>query len=226
MPKNLKVTEQIVAAIQSDYQPIHLLRKSHTVEKLDATNLEVLSNVEKTVKQRETFEQINPSLKSFFRGKKTTVEAGINAIVTLVSRDKSGKSCSLADEFDLICEREGCVKRMFLYQQRRFDKLGNAAAAILEAYSILRMLLDECNSTNQLVEACRLYMASELFYTELQCLAYFNHSVTFPFLNMVEKCSQSDLVGILPTLYNELCQGNLLTLQEYVVNMRGVIVLI
>ena len=67
-------------------------------------------------------------------------------------------------------------------------------------------------------------MASELFYTELQCLAYFNHSVTFPFLNMVEKCSQSDLVGILPTLYNELCQGNLLTLQEYVVNMRGVIV--
>ena len=222
--KNLKVTEQIAAAIQSDYQPIHLLCKSHTVENLDATNLEVLSNVEKTVKQRETFEQINPSLKSFFRGKKTTVEAGINAIVTLVSRDKSGKSCSLADEFDLICEREGCVKRMFLYQQRRFGKLGKAAAAILEAYSILRMLLDECNSTNQLVEACRLYMASELFYTELQCLAYFNHSVTFPFLNMVEKCSQSDLVGILPTLYNELCQGNLLTLQEYVVNMRGVIV--
>ena len=222
--KNLKVTEQIAAAIQSDYQPIHLLCKSHTVEKLDATNLEVLSNVEKTVKQRETFEQINPSLKSFFRGKKTTVDAGINAIVTLESRDKSGKSCSLADEFDLICEREGCLKRMFLYQQRRFGKLGKAAAAILEAYSILRMLPDECNSTNQLVEACRLYMASELFYTELQCLAYLNHSVTFPFLNMVEKCSQSDLVGILPTLYNELCQGNLLTLQEYVVNMRGVIV--
>ena len=131
--KNLKVTEEIAAAIQSDYQPIHLLCKSHTVENLDATNLEVLSNVEKTVKQRETFEQINPSLKSFFRGKKTTVEAGINAIVTLVSRDKSGKSCSLADEFDLICEREGCVKRMFLYQQRRFGKLGKAAAAILEA---------------------------------------------------------------------------------------------
>ena len=112
------------------------------MEKLDATNLEVLSNLETSVKQREAFEKINPSLKSFFRGKKTTVEAGINAIVTLVSRDSSGKSCSLADEFDLVCEREGCVKRMFLYKQRRFAKLGKAAAAILEAYPILQMLLD------------------------------------------------------------------------------------
>ena len=78
--KNLKVTEYIAVKIQSNYQPIHLLCKSHTVEKLDATNLEVLSNLETSVKQWEAFEKINPSLKSFFRGKKTTVEAGINAM--------------------------------------------------------------------------------------------------------------------------------------------------
>ena len=46
--------------------------------------------------------------------------------------------------------------------------------------------------------------------------------VTFLFLHMVKKCSQSDLVEILPTLYDELCQGNLSTLHKYVVNMRGV----
>ena len=46
--------------------------------------------------------------------------------------------------------------------------------------------------------------------------------VIFTFLHMVEKCSQTDLVEILPTPYDELCRGNLSTLHEYVVNMRGV----
>ena len=97
---------------------------------------------------------------------------------------KKEKSCSLADELDLICEQKSCIKCMFFffYQQHRFAKLGKAAA-ILKAYLLLQMLLDECNSTNQFVaKACWLYMARELFHSELQFLAYFNHCVTFPFL--------------------------------------------
>ena len=38
--------------------------------------------------------------------------------------DKSGDSTSLAEEFDFICEREGQVKHMSLYHERRFTKLG------------------------------------------------------------------------------------------------------
>ena len=67
-----------------DHRSYHLLCKSHTVEKLDATNLENLATIEKSVKQRELFESISPSLKSFFEGKKTVVEAGIDAFMTLV----------------------------------------------------------------------------------------------------------------------------------------------
>ena len=119
---------------QECQESYHLLCKSHIVEKLDATNLNVLATIEKSVKQRELFESINPSLKSFFQGKKTVVEAGINALMTLVSCDKSGKSCSQAKLFDLICEREGVQKHLFLYQQRRFAKLGKSSAALVEAY--------------------------------------------------------------------------------------------
>ena len=92
-------------SLGSDHWPYHLLCKSHTIEKLDATNLKVLATIEKSVKQRQLFELINPSLKSFFQGKKTVVEAGMGALMTLVSHDKSGKSFSQAELFDLTCVR-------------------------------------------------------------------------------------------------------------------------
>ena len=79
---------------------MHLLRKSHTVEALDHSNLSVLYEIEEQGKQREILDGINPSLKSFFRGKKTTVEAGIKALLSLISHDKSGKSSSFSDLFD------------------------------------------------------------------------------------------------------------------------------
>ena len=121
-------------------------------------------------------------------------------MLTLITHTKSAKSCSQADLFDHICERENVSKRVFLYQQRRFAKLGKAAASILQARDILTMLLDEVDGTNQLVESCRIYNASGLFITELKCLSFFNHNVTFPFLNCVESSSQEDLLSILPNL--------------------------
>ena len=63
-------------------------------------------------------------------GKKTIVEAGIGALVTLVLHNKSGKQCSQVDVFDFICEPEGIRKHIFLYQQCRFAKLGKAAVSI------------------------------------------------------------------------------------------------
>ena len=159
--KNLKIEDSIKTALGSSHTPAHLLCKSHTVEALDRTNLEVLSQIEKTVRQREMFESINPALKSFFRGKKTVVEAGIEALLALISHDKSGKSSSLSDLFDHICKivRElssGSFKR--IYQQQRFAKLGKAAASLLDALPMLRRLLDEAENTNLLIESCKLYL--------------------------------------------------------------------
>ena len=83
-------------------------------------------------------EGINPALKSFFRGKAAVVEAGINAIIALITHNKFANSCSQADLFEFICERENVQKRVFLYQQRRFAKIGKAAACILEAKDCLK----------------------------------------------------------------------------------------
>ena len=166
-------------------------------------------------------------MKSFFRGKKCTVEAGIYALLVLVSHDKSGKSSSLAELFDHICEREGVVKQnnddcIFLYQERRFAKLGKAASSIIEAYPILRMVLDETHTSNQLVEACQIYMGSELFYSELEALAYFNYTVTFPFLHFVEVSSQADLLEMIPKFYTDLLEKKTNTLQKFIVAIRQI----
>ena len=142
--------------------------------------------------------------------------------MTFVSHDKSGKSCSQAELFDLICEREGIQKRLFLYQQSRFAKLGKSAAALVEAYPILIKLIDEISVTNQLTEACILYLSSEFFYTELEALAYFNHTVTFPFLHCFGKSSQEELLKILPKLHQDLLEGKTDTLKDFVVEIRRV----
>ena len=204
--KNLGVESTIPAALESSHHPYHLLCKSHTLDALDRSNLEVLASIEKKVEQQQVLENINPALKSFFGGKKALVEAGIEALLTLITHNKSANSCSQADLFDHICELEGVPKCVFIYQQRQFAKLGKAAASILQSTDILSMLLDESDSTNQLVEGCKIYHSSELFITELERLASFNHFVTFPFLNCVEVSEQECLLNILPKLYSNLLQ--------------------
>ena len=165
--KNIGIEDIIPDALASTHHPHQLLCKSHTVEALDRSSLQVLAKIEKNVSQQETMEGINHTLTAFFRGKAAVVEAGIDALISLITHNKSANSCSQSDLFEYICEREGVAKRIFLYQQRRFAKIGRAAACILEAKYILSMFLDEIQITNQLVESCKLYLASELFITEL-----------------------------------------------------------
>ena len=78
------------------------------------------------------------------------------------------------------------------------------------------MLLDEKTSINQIVEAYKIYLSSELFFTELEALAFFNHNITFPFLNMVERSSQADLLKILSQLQKNLMQKKTDTLKKYI----------
>ena len=58
--------------------------------------------------------------------------------------------------------------------------------------------------TNQLVESCKMCLSSELFITELECLAYFNHFATFPFLNCAEMSTHADLPFTLPKLHKDM----------------------
>ena len=97
--KNLKIVDEISKHLDLNNKPHRLLCKSHTVEKLDISNLKVLSKVETNVKQRNTLENICPRLKPFFQGKKTTVEARTDSFLTLVLYKKSGESCNLASLF-------------------------------------------------------------------------------------------------------------------------------
>ena len=200
--KNLSIEDTISTLLKSAYNAYYLSCKNHTVEAVDRSSLEVLAQIEKSVNQQDVLEKINPALE-----KKALAEAGSKALLALITHDKSAMSCSQADLFDYICERESTSKRAFLYQQRRFATLGKAALSIL----------DEVEGTNQLVEDCKIYLSSELFITELECLAYFNHFITFPFLNCVKTSSQAELLVVLPQLYNDLSDKKVETLKDFVV---------
>ena len=80
------------------------------------------------------------------------------------------------------------------------------------------MLVNEVKGTNQIVESCMIYLSSELYTTELECLAYFNQYVTFLFLKV---SSQIQLLEVLPKLYSDLTDGKIDTLQNYVVSIHG-----
>ena len=112
--KNLNIEESIPLSLGSKHHPHHLLCKSRTVEALDRSNLDVLASIEKKVNQQAAFESINPALRSVFRGKTALVEAGIDALLTLITHNKSANSCSQADLFQHICERENVVKSLFI----------------------------------------------------------------------------------------------------------------
>ena len=214
--KNLHIGEGAAKTLQSNHVPLHLLCKSHPVEAFDRSNLAVLSNIENSLGFRKSLETLNPAVRSFLRGK-SVVECAINSILTLVSHDKSATSTNQADLFDHILEREGQVKHIAMYYERRFTKLGYSAASILEALPYLRMLLDETHLSNQHVEIVRMFLDSEFLITELQTLAYFTHTITLPFLYFVEVNSQEELLKMFPLLYNDLNEGKMDTLKDYIV---------
>ena len=220
--KNLKIEDGVALTLKSSHKPFHLLCKSHVVEKFDSSNLKVLASLENKVKLRQRLEAINLSLKPFIRGKKAVFVAGIYAILKLGTHEKSGATSSLAEGFDRIIEREGKVKYITLYHERRFTKLGYSAASILQALPLLQNLLAETWKSNLLVEACKIYLECQFFLTELKLLAYFTHKITLPFLNCIEKCSREELLQILPTLYDNLLNGKYDVLKDYAVAFKHV----
>ena len=112
------------------------------------------------------------------------------------------------------------MKKIFLYQQHQLA-LGKTES-LLEVLPVLRKLIDETEATNQLVEACKTYLANEIFPTELGVLTFFSHHVTFIFLNCVERSNQADLVKMLPKYYDELVSGQTDTLNEGLLHIHHI----
>ena len=82
------------------------------------------------------------------------------------------------------------------------------------------MVLNETNLCNQHTEIVKMFLDSELLSTELFCLSYFTHKVSLPLLYAVEICNQDDLCNIFPKLYEDLRNGSLDTLSDYIVEYR------
>ena len=215
--KNLNVHSGISAQLNTDYIPLHLLCKSHTVEGLDRSNIQVLSEVERTIQFRDKVEAVNPAIKRFTRGEKCVVVAGIKSVLNLISHEKSASPTNIAHLFDVICEREGAIKHMSLYQERRFAKLGYVAGSILDAIPLLTMLINDAPNQNLHTESVRIYIECEFFSTALAVLSYFSYKVSLPLLNCIENSSQSDLCTIFPKLHEDLLAGNTNTLSDFVV---------
>ena len=220
--KNLHIEDDIASALNSNYKPLHLLCKAHTVEALDRSNIAVLGKLESKVKFREALESANPAIKSFLRGEKSVAVSAIKSIINFVSHDKSATSSNQADLFDPILERENQVKHISLYQERRFTKLGYSCASILDALPFICMVINETHLSNQHVDIVRMLLDSELLVSELNVLAYFTYKVSLPLLNAVEVASQEELCQIFPKLHQDLMNGSMETLSLYSVKYRHI----
>ena len=101
------------------------------------------------------------------------------------------------------------------FTEKRFTKLGYSAASILNALPYLRMFLSEIHFWNQHVEIVRMFLSSEFFMTELTALAYFIHCISLPLLNFVEVNPQDKLLDMFPKLFQDLRNGKMDTLSNY-----------
>ena len=220
--KNLKIEDEIAEKLKSNHKPFHTLCKAHTVEALDWSNIEVLAQLDKKVGFRNALESINPTIKSFLRGEKAVAVSAIKTILKFVSHDKSATSTNQADLFDYVVEREKKVKHISLYQERRFTKLGYSCASIVDTLPFIQMVVDETHLNNQHVEIVRMFLDSELLFSEFNVLSYFTYKISLPLLNAVEIGTQEDLCKIFPQLYEDLAKGCMDTLTTYMVKYRHI----
>ena len=214
--KNLLVEARVSEMLKTAYVPVHILCKSHVCEKLDECCQNVLKEIEHKIGLREILIKREPMLKSFLRTPKSIVASVvIPALLKLVAKGGDGKVTSMADEFSLILEENNVHKSFSLYKERRFTRLGHTAGALADCAPYFKRMLNETSKNNLLTRACSLYLESEFIMTALKALSFFTYKVTMPYLNMVERCNQNDLVKILPKLCRDLEKGNLETLADY-----------
>ena len=112
--KNHFIGKQVAQLLESEHEPIHVLCKSHTAgEGIDNALLSTLQNsLEVPLKLKQQLEEKYSSLRMFFRNT-TVVQAGMRALVKLVTPDKSANSCSLSDHFHELCTEQGMYENIY-----------------------------------------------------------------------------------------------------------------
>ena len=123
---------------------------------------------------------------------------------------------SLSDARNCLVEWEGRIKRMSLYHQRRYAKLGYSAASALD---LLHMLLHELRKIifwSSLANCTWMWIF--LYWTASLVLLYLDSDTTF--VNMCWDQQPKDLFQILPALYRDLADGNMHTLDKYHVSYK------
>ena len=106
------------------------------------------------------------------------------------------------------------------YAQVLLAKLGYVAGSILDALELLQTLLSESHKQNLHTETVQIFLDCEFFSTSLSVLSYFQHHVSLPLLNCVEKSLQSQLLTTFPQLYEDLKSGKIDTLKDFIVRRR------
>lgn len=210
--KNLKIAGEIAAALESEHVPYQLLCCAHWCENVAKKCLEALYKVEEAVDLKSQVLSKMKTLAAFIRGKKSIVEVAIEAITKLVTR--TGLKTSLRKEFQDICDERHIENKVGRYVPRRFGKLGYCAGAIVHNLAELRSLLS-LHHSNQLSQACRVYLEIPFIIDALISLSKITEAVIGPFYGMVQKESHKTLLSVFPQLCNDLSNGKLDTLASY-----------
>lgn len=210
--KNLKISEEIAAALESEHVPYQLLCCAHWCENVDKKCLEALYKIEEAVELKSQVLSKMKTLAAFIRGKKSIVEVAIEAITKLVT--KTGLKISLQKEMQDICDDRNTQLKVGKYIQRRFGRLGYCAGSIVNNLPELRTLLNT-HQSNQLSQACRVYLDIPFIIDALVSLSKITEAVTLPFLVMVQKETHTTLLSVFPQLCIDLSNGKFDTLVSY-----------
>ena len=99
--KNLDVVGFVAEKLYSPHMPPHLLCVSHTNEKTDRACIDVLSDIERKVGLGR-------------KGSQSIVQCTIVAFCKLISYSPS----SLEDEYDVMMQKKGGQRTIFMYTER------------------------------------------------------------------------------------------------------------
>lgn len=212
--KNLKIAPAISKAIGTDPSrwPLQLLCTAHSCEVMDKKCLELCMETENHTNIKGQILGKMPGLGAFFRAKKSVVEVAVEAITKLILN--TGLKTSLYKEFLDVCDEHQVSRKIGAYKQRRFAKLGYCAGSIVHHLPEIRALLEKFHG-NQLSQACKLYLSIPYIIEAMQSLSIITEFVILPYLEMVQKYDNVQLLTILPQLHHDLLENDLKTLTNF-----------
>lgn len=216
--KNLKIGERIADILYAEVDfetkhiPHQLLCSAHWCENIDKKCLEVCMDIEQKMKLKDLLLRKMPSLSAFIRGKKSIVEFAIEACCSIVLN--TGKKSSMYKSFLNICQIDDVSRKVGAYKQRRFARLGHCAGSIVHHLSQFKTLVSKL-ALNQHGQAVKLYLDQPFIIDAMICLSKVSEFLTLPYLEMVQKTNQEQLLQIFSNLYNDLKNNNIYTLKDF-----------